>query len=329
MSEWIKTERGWVLRQLEYVEYAAMQEQKINAKVVPACNREVSCARNVMVSGTKGKRKLSVCVSEFIEYMELMSAIFDVRKKEYLNDLMGLLMTKGLSKVSGCAQRQIFKILEAIVNEAMNTETNVVPVKKLLVCTMKSMTDQTEERIGSKSLWNRHIKTVANISTKMDQYTVSERVEDGLPTLTDLPKECIREIMLRLTDHKDIINLGKTCSDLYYMTQDSSIWQKLVQYHFTEKQMYTFIEDTEYIDTSASVWQQLHAKCSKKYGLKKKYTDQLVICSACKTLHWMMNSHICWSSDQDVEGVYLEPISPKEIFSIFFGTPRSWGEIYQ
>ena len=57
---------------------------------------------------------------------------------------------------------------------AITTETNIIPIKKLLVCTMKAMTNPTEDRIGSKSLWNTHIKTVANISTKMDQYEVSE-----------------------------------------------------------------------------------------------------------------------------------------------------------
>lgn len=32
---------------------------------------------------------------------------------------MLLLMTKGLGKVSGCAQRQIFKMLQAMVDEGM------------------------------------------------------------------------------------------------------------------------------------------------------------------------------------------------------------------
>ncbi|XP_053396481.1 F-box only protein 25-like [Mercenaria mercenaria] len=320
MADWIKTARGWVLRELENTEYRATQE-KINARSqAVSYDREVSIGRNVKATGTKGQRKLSVCVSEFIEYMALLENVTDIRTQAYLNDFMMLLMTKGIGKASGCAHRQLFKILEAMVIEAMNSETNIIPMKNLLVCTMKSMVDESTGRIGSKSLWNRHIQTVANLSTKMEQFVLTERVEDGLPTLTDLPKECIREIMLKLSDHRDIINLGKTCSELYYVTQDSSIWQKLVQYHFSEKQMSMFIEDTEYIDSTVSVWQHLHHKCSKKFGLKKTYTDQLVICSACKTLHWMMQGHTCWSAKKDETSVYLEPVGPNELFSILFSS---------
>lgn len=45
---------------------------------------EVSVGRNLKVSGTKGQRKLIVCVSEFLEYMHLMEGVRDIPKKAYL-----------------------------------------------------------------------------------------------------------------------------------------------------------------------------------------------------------------------------------------------------
>lgn len=315
----MKTSRGWVLRELESSGYQAAGPEKIDSRSQTVSHdREVSIGGNVSIYGTKGQRRLSVCVSEFIKRMDLMEAVRDIRKQAYMFDLMTLLMTKGLGKVSSSADRQLLKILEVMVVEAINNEMRIGPTQTLLVSTMKCLADGTTDRIGSKSLWNKHIQTVANLCTKMEQFKVSERVEDGLPTLTDLPKECIREILLRVSDHKDLINLGRTCSELYYMIQDSSIWQRLVQYHFTEKQMTVFIEDTEYTDSDVSVWQHLQHKCSRKFGLKRPYTDQLVICSACKTLHWLMKGHMCWSDADKVMCAYLEPVCPNELFSILF-----------
>lgn len=245
-----------------------------------------------------------------------MGAVTDIRRQRYTYDLMMLLMKQGLGKVSGTAHRQLFKILEAMVDEALKTEQHLDLLKQLLVVTLKSILNGHEGRVGSKSLWNRHINTVSNLCTKVEQFRYKEREDDGLPCLTDLPKEVVREILLKLSDHRDIVHLGQTCTDMYYMTDDSSLWQQLVQYHFTEKQINTFIEES--VDSTVSVWQQLHMRCYRNFGLKQPYSDQLVVCSSCKTLHWMMLGHNCWRADDSTTDPYLEPISPNDLYDILF-----------
>lgn len=316
MAVWIKTARGWVLRQSQDSDFTP-PSNTINARPNSiSYDRDVSQGSIVKLIGTKAQRKLSVCVSEFITHIDLISAVTDVRRQAYLFDLMMLLMHHCLGKLSGASHRQLFKILETMVEEALKTEIHIDRMKRLLVCTMKSLLNGQETRVGSKSLWNRHIHTVSNLCTKVDQFRYTERKDDGLACMMDLPKECIREILLKLSDHRDIVHLGATCRDMYYLTEDSSLWQNLVQYHFTEKQINTFVEDA--VDSSASVWQQLHVKCFKKFGLKQPYSDQLVVCSACKTLHWVMSGHNCWTADDNPNDIYLEPISPQELYEILF-----------
>ncbi|KAL4228439.1 F-box only protein 32 [Mactra antiquata] len=320
MTEWTKTTRGWVLRSLPPWEINT-NTTRVNTKRT-INDREVSQGRTIKVSGIKNQRRIStyVCFSELIQFIDLQSAVTDIRRKEYLFDLMFLFMTKSLNTISGAAQRQLFKILESMVNEALESQQFIHKIKQLLVTTMKTMPNEviTSERIGSNLLWNRHIATVGNLCTKMEQFTLPERKDDGLACLMDLPKECIREIISKLSDHKDIVNLGQTCWDMYYMAEESNIWEKLVQYHFNEKQIDTFIGATDCL-SSTCLWQDLHNKCYRKYGLKKHYADQLVICSACKALHWMMLGHHCWISDEKTQTeAWSEPVSPNELYSIFF-----------
>lgn len=314
--EWIKTPRGWSLRQLPDTDVLSSSPPKLpdrlQARKDDKNENQQSC--NIRVSGTKGKRRLSVCLSDFIQSIDLQGAVVDIRRQTYLFDTMYIFMKDSLSKVSGTTHKMLFKILEVMTNEALKSQKNIPCIKAILACTMKALIDGSSTRIGCKSVWNKHIHTVSNLCALVEQFQYTERVEDGMLCLTDLPKECLREIILKFSDHRDIIHLGQTCWDLYYMCQDTTVWEKITQYNYTEKQMTTFHENTDYSDWTA--WQQLYHSCFRKYGMKQSYTDQLVICSACKTLHWMMIGHHCWPTTDTRMKAYLEPISPGEIVQI-------------
>ena len=77
----------------------------------------------------------------------------------------------------------------------------------------------------------------------------------------DLPKECIREIMLNFSDHRDLVHLGQCNRDLYYMTQDMSLWERLTQFHFTEKQMLNFICEDDIGE--GTNWLSVFEKCHR------------------------------------------------------------------
>ena len=67
--------------------------------------------------------------------------------------------------------------------------------------------------------------------------------------------------MLRLSDHRDILHLGQCNLDLYYMSLDISIWERLAQYHFSEKQMLNFISDDDLGE--GTDWHSVYQKCHR------------------------------------------------------------------
>ena len=55
--------------------------------------------------------------------------------------------------------------------------------------------------------------------------------------MTALPEECIREILLRLSDPKDLENAGDTCTTMDTIAREKRVWRELVQAHFTKAQI--------------------------------------------------------------------------------------------
>ena len=48
-------------------------------------SRDENSGRNIRVTGAKGQRNLSVCVSDFIHHMGLQDAVVDQRQQLYLH----------------------------------------------------------------------------------------------------------------------------------------------------------------------------------------------------------------------------------------------------
>ena len=52
-----------------------------------------------------------------------------------------------------------------------------------------------------------------------------------------LPEECIREILLRLSDSKDVECAGRACLTMNTIAREKRVWRELVQTHFTKQQV--------------------------------------------------------------------------------------------
>ena len=52
-----------------------------------------------------------------------------------------------------------------------------------------------------------------------------------------LPEECIREILLRLSDPGDLDRASKTCETMKSVASEKRVWRELVQTHFTKMQV--------------------------------------------------------------------------------------------
>lgn len=55
-----------------------------------------------------------------------------------------------------------------------------------------------------------------------------------------LPEECIREILLRLSESKDLESAGQTCNTMNNIAREKRVWRELVQTHFSEQQVLDF-----------------------------------------------------------------------------------------
>ena len=61
-------------------------------------------------------------------------------------------------------------------------------------------------------LYNNRNQTLENC---INHAVYFQRKEDGNITLSDLPLECLREIFLRISDHRDISRAGQTSMQLH------------------------------------------------------------------------------------------------------------------
>jgi len=65
------------------------------------------------------------------------------------------------------------------------------------------------------------------------------------PKLQNLPEECIREILLRLADHKDLQNSSRASSVMQSLVDEQRIWRELCRFHFTSAQIQSVIEEKQ------------------------------------------------------------------------------------
>lgn len=62
------------------------------------------------------------------------------------------------------------------------------------------------------------------------------------PKLEDLPEECIREIILRINDHRDLEASSAAWTLMAALASEQRVWRELTQFHFTKQQIDQMIQ---------------------------------------------------------------------------------------
>lgn len=57
------------------------------------------------------------------------------------------------------------------------------------------------------------------------------------PKLQDLPEECIREIILRINDHRDLESSSAAWTLMAALASEQRVWRELTQFHFNQNQI--------------------------------------------------------------------------------------------
>lgn len=62
------------------------------------------------------------------------------------------------------------------------------------------------------------------------------------PKLQDLPEECVREIILRINDHRDLEASSTAWTLMAALASEQRVWRELTQFHFTKPQIEQMIQ---------------------------------------------------------------------------------------
>ncbi|RWS24823.1 F-box only protein 25-like protein [Leptotrombidium deliense] len=234
-------------------------------------------------------------ISEAFYKLDFCNAIRDVRRFNYICKLLHLLITQNLTSLSGCATKVLFTLLERVAWQVASNQQNIHVLHTLLYDLKKIMRKYYcwGRPLGSTTLWKQHLRTIEKICQMANTIQIKEPEDDGSKKLTDLPEELIREILLRLSDYKDLINSGQAYEVMHSLLDEQHIWRQLCKYHFTKLQVK--LATPAYTKSDGTLdWEQMFHNLRRKFGLKEEYADCLFLCRYCRCLFWKSFGHPCF-----------------------------------
>ncbi|RWS10788.1 F-box only protein 25-like protein [Dinothrombium tinctorium] len=233
-------------------------------------------------------------ISEAFYKLDFCNAIRDIRRFNYICKLLHLLITQNLTSLSGCATKVLFTLLERVAWQVASNQQNIHVLHTLLYDLKKIMRKYYcwGRPLGSTTLWKQHLRTIEKICQMANTIEIKEPENDGSKKLTDLPEELIREILLRLSDYKDLINSGQAYEVMHSLLDEQHIWRQLCKYHFSKLQVKQATPAYTKADGTVD-WEQMFHNLRRKFGLKEEYADCLFLCRHCRCLFWKSFGHPC------------------------------------
>ncbi|XP_048740863.1 F-box only protein 25-like [Ostrea edulis] len=263
------------------------------------------------ITGIGRHRKTHESVSTALEKLKFEEYTVQLRKFSFCCEFYRVLMKHKLHRLSGTVQKYIFHMLEQMTNTAISLELFISPLRQTLKEVFECVSANERSMIGSKSMRRKHHDLVSNCLTRISLFQYTEREDDGNLSLLDLPKECLINIIKKLDQPHDIINVALTCSTLEVIAMDNAVWESMCFHHFNDKEIGDFVSHMELYSVD---WLEVFKICSKKSkSLKKLYGDQLVLCNNCRGLFWRTVGHDCMNPDKQPSNT---PISPAEFLDL-------------
>ncbi|CAH0381246.1 unnamed protein product [Bemisia tabaci] len=261
-----------------------------NTILQPHCHITLKCTKEI--AGFNG-------LSDAFKRLDFRSAVHDVRRFNYICKLLDLLISHKLPALSGCAQKVLFTMLEEVAYQVSASQQNIHMLNRLLN-QLQVMIDCAcwGRPLGSTQLWENHLVSINRILSIANRIQIREPGDEVFPKLENLPEECVREILLRLADHKDLENSSKAYSVMARLCDEQRIWRELCQFHFTQQQI-NFVVDSTSSDGPTD-WQNIYHKLRKAFGLREEYAEIIQLCRNCRALFWKSIGHPC-IADTDPE----------------------------
>ncbi|XP_025836813.1 F-box only protein 25 [Agrilus planipennis] len=233
-------------------------------------------------------------LNEAVKRLDFRNAVRDVRRFNYICALLELLVGQQMTNLSGCAQKTLLAMLEELACYAVTNQYNPRALFNLL--TKLRALSQAERSafwggpLGSQLLWNQHEETIDRILQMAQQMQIKEPHPDTNPQLLQLPEECLREIILRLSDHKDLDASSKACDQLAALVDEQRVWKELAIFHFTPLQIDIVTSKTSNVD-----WKKIYYTLKRSFTPRedRQYAEMLSLCRYCCCLFWRSLGHPC------------------------------------
>jgi len=294
-------------------------------KSVPYCPITVKSTREIV--GFNG-------LAEALLRLDFLGAVSDIRRFHYVSQLMYLLFAHDkLSQLPGAAQKILFRMLEEMANTVFKSNANEHVFRKLMDELQTTMTIYRVwgSHLGSSQLFKQHLESRRRITEFVEKMQVEYKQDLATPSspglVSALPEECIREILLRLSDPSDLDRASKTCETMKSVASEKRVWRELVQTHFTKLQIEYVLQAKPQLKDSKD-WKELYASLRRKYGMREEFTEMIMLCRKCAALFWKSLGHPCFILEEEVTNNELPinyqnsnkellPISPKSFLTFF------------
>ncbi|KAJ8716324.1 hypothetical protein PYW08_013609 [Mythimna loreyi] len=318
-EEWVKTQEGWEKKKV--LECTAQRYPAITnfnnpddsqqkswssegeesdkntsdavTRIPPHCHITIKCTREI--AGFNG-------LSEAVRRLDFSSAVRDVRRFNYICALLELLVGgQRLTHLPGAAQKLLLSMLEQLADQVATSKQNLNALRALVMSV--SSARESEKRscwgrpLGSRALWGHHDHAIARINCIANSIRIQEPGPEVVPKLHDLPEECIREILLRISDHRDLDAASSAWTVMASVCTEQRIWRELVNFHFTQQQIDATLAKNkdDVADEKNFDWKKLFHQLRKSYGLREdaQFAETLSLCRHCKCLFWRSLGHPC------------------------------------
>ncbi|KAL5292630.1 FBXO32 family protein [Megaselia abdita] len=337
---WVKTEEtgGWEkLKNLECGKRKRMPssseedtEHENNATSSPPpphCHITIRCTREI--AGFNG-------LGEAVQRLDFRSSVHDRRRFHYICALLRLLVAgKGIANLPGSAQKLLLRMIEEVAAHVNDNQQNI-NVLRGLALQLQDIVNQENQKcwgkpLGSPNLWNENVRTIKRIQSITSQIKIKEPGPEIRPKIHDLPEECVREIILRIADHRDLESAAGAWKLMASLTSEQRVWRELCTFHFNKKQM-KYILDKNKLNHQSEIkdWKKIYHDLRRTFGVSEDYqfAEVLSLCKYCCCLFWPSDGHPCiidQSPDlkarlEESNGGQLEisqPVPPSQFLKFF------------
>lgn len=334
-EDWVKVDDGWEIRKVSVLQRDGVKRRRTKTEgdrgedvknavirlerhrslpsLQPFCPIVTKCTREVVGFNS---------LADVLKRLDFRSAVHDIRRFQYVAAIMKhLVVAEKFYQLSGASQIFIFRLLEEMANTVYESHTNEHVLFKFLADLHALLDDKTVwgGHLGSETLMRRHKNTRTRIACitvleKRKSELEQRKSEDAGPSIEELPEECVREILCKLSDHRDVDNAGRTTPTMSYIVSEKRIWRELVQAHFTANEVQFILNKRPELKENKNC-RRLYLELRKHFGIQQKYSELIMLCKNCRCVFWSSYGHPCLASADTYDAPV--PLSPATFLSFF------------